>query len=109
MTQDKWIDKNQAKVFIGISLFILIAFGLVVGIWGERPFDFEKIEAQGFSLGIGVSGMASAVVLLSILWAHEKEYWGEGKDSYPFIIIGALITLIAACVQLMKAFLSVLP
>lgn len=110
MATQKWIDKHQAKVFIGMSLLVLIVFVIVIVFWGNRPIDLDKIEALGFSLGLGVSGIASSAVILSLLWAHDdKSYWGEGKDAYPFIVIGAVITLIAAAIQLFKAFVAVLP
>ena len=106
---ERWIDNNQAKVFVGIGLTLVIAFAIVVGVWGQRPIDFPKLEALGYSLGLGAGGTASATVVLWLLYAHKKSFWGQAADSVTFIGLGALLTLIAAGIQLFKAFVAVLP
>ena len=43
----QWIDDNQAKVFVGIGLVVVLAFAFVVILWAPRPIDFSKLEALG--------------------------------------------------------------
>lgn len=94
--------------FVGIGLTLVAAFAFVVFAWGKRPLDFPKLEALGYSLGLGAGGTASAVVVLWLLYAHKKSFWGQAADSVTFIGLGALLTLIAAGIQLVKAFVAVL-
>lgn len=105
----RWIDDNQAKVFVGIGLVVVLAFAFVVFLWAPRPIDFPKLEALGYSLGLGAGGTASAIVVLWLLYAHDRSFWGQAADSITFISLGALLTLIAAGIQLLKAFAAVLP
>jgi hypothetical protein len=104
-----WIDDNQAKVFVGIGVVLVVAFALAVIFWAPRPVDFAKLEGLGYSLGLGAGGTASAIVVLWLLYAHDKTFWGQAADSITFISLGALLTLIAAGIQLVKAFAAVLP
>jgi hypothetical protein len=83
---ERWIDNNQAKVFVGIGLSLVLAFAIVVFWWGSRPIDFPKLEALGYSLGLGAGGTASAIVVLWLLYAHKKAFWGQAADSITFIL-----------------------
>src|SRR5690606_24447269 len=98
---DTWIDKHQARVFVGIAGTIGIAFAGTVGLFGRRPIDLASLKALSFSLGLGIAGLASAIVILALVWAHgdDKDFWGKAKDAYFFIVVGGIVTFIAAAFQ----------
>lgn len=106
-----WIDKYQARLFIGIAAVIVAAFAGTVALFGKRPIEIASLKALSFSLGLGVAGLASAVVILVLVWTHSdnKDYWGAAKDSYFFIVVGGIVTFIAAAFQLFESFMAVLP
>ena len=106
-----WIDKYQARIFIGIAGVAAVAFAGTVAFFGKRPIEVASLKALGFSLGLGLAGLASAIVILALVWAHsdDKDYWGEARGSYFFIVVGGIVTFIAAAFQLFESFLAVLP
>jgi hypothetical protein len=106
-----WIDKYQARVFLGIAGVAALAFVVTVVVFGKRPIEVASLKALSFSLGLGLAGLASALVILVLVWVHsnDAEYWGQAKDAYVFIVVGGLVTLIAAAFQMFETFLAVLP
>jgi len=69
------------------------------------------LKAQSYSLGLGVVGLASGVVILALVWVHSnnRDFWGQAKDSYAFIVTGGILTTVSAAFQLFEAFLAILP
>lgn len=106
-----WIDKYQARLFISIAVVALVAFVGTAVFFGKRPIEVASLKALSFSLGLGVAGLASAIVILALVWTHsnDNDYWGKAKDSYVFIVIGGIVTFIAAAFQLFESFVAVLP
>jgi SNF family Na+-dependent transporter len=109
--ESTWIDKYQARLFIGIAGVAGIAFIGTVALFGKRPIEIGSLKALSFSLGLGLAGLASAIVILALVWTHSnnKDYWGQAKDSYFFIVVGGIVTFIAAAFQLFESFVAVLP
>jgi len=109
--EETWIDKYQARLFISIAGVAGLSFIVTVAFFGKRPIEVASLKALSFSLGLGAAGLASAIVILVLVWTHgnDKNYWGQAKDSYFFILIGGIVTFIAAVFQLLESFVAVLP
>jgi hypothetical protein len=106
-----WIEKYQARLFLSICAFVSLAFVLTLIFAGSRPVDMNALKAQSYSLGLGVVGLASGLVILALVWVHSdnKDFWGQAKDSYTFIVTGGVLTTISAAFQLFEAFVAILP
>ena len=86
--------------------------GAPADVWARDGVIVKVAPAIAAPAGAVVVDGKGGLLLPALVDAHmhlDKTFWGQAADSITFISLGALLTLIAAGIQLVKAFAAVLP
>lgn len=101
------IDRHQVRIFMAVTLIVLIACAVAIGFWGTRPIDWDAIQSASRTIIIISCTIAAGVVVCLLLLNHDYNWWGNAKGSVVFIGMGALLSVIGAIFDLFAMLVPV--